>query len=103
MGLLQTGIRLSTFFGSQFSASVFHKTERSNFRGGDAKAGAHQAAAVCEEGGYMEQPLNDYFIATSHNSYLTGNQLTSESDTRMYEVQLQMGLTLPACLREALV
>ena len=41
--------------------------------------------------GYMSHPLTDYFIATSHNSYLTGDQFRSNSDVRMYECQLQMG------------
>ena len=41
--------------------------------------------------GYMNHPLTDYFIATSHNSYLTGDQFRSNSDVRMYELQLRMG------------
>ena len=39
----------------------------------------------------MNHPLTDYFIATSHNSYLTGDQFRSNSDVRMYELQLRMG------------
>ena len=46
---------------------------------------------VKDDGEYMNYPLTDYFIATSHNSYLVGDQFASNSDTRMYEVQLQMG------------
>jgi len=39
----------------------------------------------------LNMPLTDYFIASSHNSYLTGDQYRSDSDTRMYEVQLLQG------------
>ena len=33
----------------------------------------------------------DYWIASSHNSYLVGDQFRSNSDCRMYEQQLLMG------------
>ncbi|XP_068598394.1 1-phosphatidylinositol 4,5-bisphosphate phosphodiesterase eta-2 [Brachionichthys hirsutus] len=39
----------------------------------------------------MTQPLNHYFIATSHNTYLTGGQLLSRSRVEMYAYVLQAG------------
>ncbi|XP_076616639.1 1-phosphatidylinositol 4,5-bisphosphate phosphodiesterase eta-2 [Chaetodon auriga] len=39
----------------------------------------------------MTQPLNNYFISTSHNTYLTGDQLLSQSRVEMYAYVLQAG------------
>ncbi|KAM4689959.1 1-phosphatidylinositol 4,5-bisphosphate phosphodiesterase zeta-1, partial [Rhinophrynus dorsalis] len=39
----------------------------------------------------MTSPLSDYFISTSHNTYLVSDQLVGRSDAQSYERALMMG------------
>ncbi len=51
-----------------------------------------EAAPPCERGVVnqdMSKPLHDYFIASSHNTYLAGHQLHGESSVHMYTLVSQ--------------
>eukprot|EP01065_Artemidia_motanka_P012594 TRINITY_DN16943_c0_g1_i1.p1 TRINITY_DN16943_c0_g1~~TRINITY_DN16943_c0_g1_i1.p1 ORF type:complete len:852 (+),score=257.87 TRINITY_DN16943_c0_g1_i1:92-2557(+) len=39
----------------------------------------------------MSQPLHHYFVSSSHNTYLVGDQLKSRSSTEMYKIVLERG------------
>jgi hypothetical protein len=55
-------------------------------REGDAYSTAEKAVNMS-----MREPLAHYFIASSHNTYLTGHQLTGTSSAEMYRQALLSG------------
>ena len=54
----------------------------------ELKPSCAETTQSCAE---LSHPLAHYFIATSHNTYLTGNQLTGRSSADAYRRQLLQG------------
>ena len=42
----------------------------------------------------LNRPLTDYFIKSSHNTYITGHQLSGTSSAKMYSLSLIEGYRL---------
>ncbi|KAI1052226.1 hypothetical protein LB507_007787 [Fusarium sp. FIESC RH6] len=52
---------------------------------------SHAAATIPPKPQDLSYPLSSYFISSSHNTYLTGNQLSSDSSTKPYTETLLRG------------
>ncbi|KAB7496009.1 1-phosphatidylinositol 4,5-bisphosphate phosphodiesterase gamma-1 [Armadillidium nasatum] len=75
----QRNVQRPYFFVEEFAQYLYSKEN-------EVWDGAHNT--VTQD---MTQPLSHYWIASSHNTYLTGDQLASESSTEAYARVLRQG------------
>ena len=57
--------------------------------------------AILPEDKDISKPLSNYFISSSHNTYLMGNQLSSKSSTEAYKNVCGLIAVLIECLQES--
>jgi hypothetical protein len=75
----------STIF---YFAPVLFLFKRSYLMSDDNPVMAISKLDLCDD---MDQPLAHYFINSSHNTYLTGHQLTGKSSVEIYRQSLLAG------------
>lgn len=92
IAMFEKCVRESKDRGSQHDV-VFCTESRMSFEAfcsflTSSQSGVHASSAPEVK---LDRPMNDYFIASSHNTYLLGRQVAGESSTEAYISALQRG------------